>query len=96
MERLFNLIVVAQANFAPLPKVTPDGDNVKNVLNAAFIVAGLLSVAFVAFGGLKYTLSNGDSNGISSAKNTIMYALIGLAVTLSAAIIVNFVIGRVG
>ncbi len=84
-----------QVDLSPLPKVTPSGDNVQNVLNAAFVVAALLAIAFVAFGGFQYTISSGDSNGIARAKNTIIYALIGLAVTLSAAVIVNFVIGRV-
>lgn len=82
-------------DLSPLPKVTPSGDNVQNVLNAVFVVAGLLAIAFVAFGGFQYTISNGDSNGIARAKNTILYALIGLVVTLMAAIIVNFVIGKV-
>lgn len=86
---------IAQANLDPLPKITPDQDNVKNVLNAAFIIAGLLAVAFVAFGGLKYVLSNGDSNAVAQAKNTILYALIGLAVTILASVLVNFVLNWV-
>ena len=96
MYTILTYIIFAQADLSPLPKVAPDGSNLKNVLNGAFIVAGFLSVAFVAFGGLKYTLSNGDSNGISTAKNTILYALIGLAITVTAATIVNFVISVAG
>ncbi len=84
-----------KVDLSPLPKVTPSGDNVQNVLNAAFIVAALLAIAFVAYGGFQYTISNGDSNGIMRAKNIILYALIGLAVTVSASVIVNFVIGKV-
>jgi len=51
-------------------------------------------VVMVMIGGFKYMLSNGDSNGIQTAKNTILYALIGLVVAVSGQVIVSFVISR--
>jgi hypothetical protein len=45
-------------------------------------------------GGLKYITSQGDPNATATAKNTILYAAIGLVVVALAQVIVRFVIGR--
>ncbi len=73
-----------------LPNVSVGG-GLSNILNIVFTMAGLLSVIFIIVGGLKYTLSGGDSAGLKSAKETITYAIVGLIVTLLAFGIVNFV-----
>lgn len=64
------------------------------VVNILSFVVGVASVIMVILGGLKYITSNGDSNSISSAKNTILYALIGAAVFLFSQAIIIFVIRR--
>ncbi len=67
--------------------------------NGIAVLIGLIasvSVVMVVVGGLRYVLSGGDSAGIKSAKDTILYALIGLGVALVAFLIVGFVIGRIG
>lgn len=66
-------------------------DGVPAVLNIVFTLAGLLSVVFIIVGGVKYTLSGGDSAGLKSAKETITYAIVGLVVTLLAFGVVRFV-----
>lgn len=76
-----------------LPK-TALTSNFVSIVNTVGGIAILLSVAFVAFGGFKYATSAGDANGLQKAKNTILYALIGLAVSLSAYAIMNLVVGR--
>jgi hypothetical protein len=48
----------------------------------------------IIIGGLKYITSSGDSNNITSAKNTILYAIIGLVVVALAQFIVKFVLGK--
>lgn len=77
-----------------LPTTTVGG-GLGAVLNLVFIAAGLLSVIFIIIGGVKYTVSGGDASGIKSAKETIIYAIVGLIVTLLAFGIVNFVV-RIG
>lgn len=57
-------------------------------------VIGVASVIIIMLGGLKYITANGDSNGINSAKNTIMYAVIGLVIFVLSQAIVRFVAGR--
>ncbi len=69
---------------------------VTNVFQVVFGLIGILSVLFVAFGGFKYVLSAGNPEGIRQAKDTIVYALIGLAVGLSASLIIAFTLGRLG
>lgn len=58
-----------------------------------FILAGV-AVIMIVIGGFKYVTSGGDSTGTKSAKDTILYAVIGLVVAIMSFAIVNFVIGR--
>lgn len=75
---------------------TPGGINVqgalKSVVNTLIFVVGAISVIMIIIGGLRYTLSGGDSAGIKSAKDTILYAIVGIVVAVIAFAIVNFVI----
>jgi multisubunit Na+/H+ antiporter MnhB subunit len=48
----------------------------------------------IIIGGIRYTTSNGESSQIKSAKDTIMYAVIGLVVAILAYSIVNFVVDQ--
>lgn len=72
---------------------TSIGDIVKTVVNILLYIIGAAAVIMIVIGGIRYVVSQGDSNAISSAKNTILYAVIGLAVALMAYAIVNWVIG---
>lgn len=65
-----------------------------NVVNIFSAVVGVIAVVMIIVGGLKYITSGGDSNNISGAKNTIVYALIGIIVVALAQIIVHFVLSR--
>ncbi len=57
-------------------------------------LVGIVSVIMIIIGGLRYVVSGGDSTGTASAKNTILYALIGLIVALFAQVIVSFVLSK--
>lgn len=57
-------------------------------------IVGLIAVIMLIVGGLKYITSGGDSNKVSSAKNTIIYALIGLVIVALAQVIVHFVLQK--
>jgi hypothetical protein len=76
------------------PITGKEGIIIKIVQILSFVI-GAAAVIMVIIGGLKYITSNGDSNSVSSAKNTILYALIGIAVFLLSQAIVLFVIKRV-
>jgi len=69
-------------------------DFVEIVVNILFFVLGAIAVVMIIIGGIKFTVSNGDSSAITSAKNTILYAIVGLVVALLAYAIVRFVINQ--
>lgn len=66
---------------------------IRNVLNAVYVAVGIAAVGVIIFGGFRYTLSQGDPGKVKKAKDTIMYAIIGLIVVLSAFAITNFILG---
>lgn len=68
---------------------------IKRVISLLSIVVGAVSVIMIIIGGLRYVLSNGDSNSTKGAKDTILYALVGLVVVLFAQVIVRFVLTNV-
>ena len=57
---------------------------------------GGLSVVFIIAGGIKYVTSGGDEKKVGSAKNTILYAVIGLVIAFLGAIIVRVVMNAIG
>lgn len=79
---------------------TQDPDEAVNniiatVINIFSLVVGVVSVIMIIVGGLKYITSGGDSGNVSGAKNTILYAIVGLVIVALAQVIVRFVLGRV-
>lgn len=67
---------------------------VQTVISILLFAIGVISVIMIIVGGIRYTVSNGDSSKITQAKNTVLYAVIGLVVALLAYAIVNFVVDR--
>ncbi len=65
------------------------------IINIFSIVVGAISVIMIIIGGFRYIISAGDSNGVSGAKNTILYAVVGLVIVLFAQVIVRFVLTNV-
>lgn len=68
---------------------------VQNVVNVLSVLVGIVATIMIMVGGFKYITSQGDSGNISGAKNTILYAIVGLVVVAFAQIIVRFVISKV-
>lgn len=75
-----------------LPKPPANQNSVKIALQIVFAVLGAVAVFFTVFGGFKLVLSNGDPSEAAKARQTIMYAVIGLVVAVLAEAIVGFVI----
>ncbi|MBQ6486431.1 hypothetical protein IJI76_01725 [Candidatus Saccharibacteria bacterium] len=73
------------------------GDNgvFGRITNVILLIVGIISVVMLIYGGLRYILSGGDSKKVTDAKNTILYAIIGLIISLLAYAIVNFVLTSV-
>lgn len=64
------------------------------IANTLIFIIGAIAVIMVIIGALRYVLSNGDATGVKNAKDTILYSLIGVVVSLLAFALVSFVIGR--
>ncbi|MDO4712981.1 MAG: pilin [Candidatus Saccharibacteria bacterium] len=67
-------------------------DIVTQIINIMLYIIAILSVIMLIWGGIQYTTSGGDSNKVTSAKNTILYSIIGLVVAIFAWAIVNWVV----
>lgn len=64
-------------------------------LNLMSVLIGIVAVVMIMVGGFKYITAGGDSGNVTSAKHTIVYALIGLIVVAMAQFIVQFVLDKV-
>ncbi len=69
-------------------------DLIKTIINIVSIIVGVVAVIMIIVGGLKYITSGGESSNVSSAKNTIIYAIIGLVIVALAQFVVRFVLEK--
>lgn len=83
---------ITDLNVNGLPHTQATHGEVQLVLNIIIGIIGALSLLFITIGGFRYILSQGDPQGVSKAKGTVLYALIGLVVAIIAEAIVAFVI----
>lgn len=67
---------------------------VRDLISLLLYAIGIISVIMIIIGGIRYATSNGDSSQITGAKNTILYAVVGLIVAMLAYAIVNFVVSQ--
>lgn len=68
---------------------------VQIVLNDLFVIIGALAILMVIISGFRLVFARGNPERITSARNNIMYSLIGLAIAALASTIVNVVVGKV-
>jgi cytochrome bd-type quinol oxidase subunit 2 len=68
---------------------------VAGIVNILSVVVGVAAVIMIIIAGLRFITANGDSNHIASARSTIIYALVGLAVVALAQTIVKFVLDKI-
>ena len=74
------------------------GNRINNILrftiNIFSAVVGFVAVLMVIVNGLRFVTANGDSSAIASARNGILYALIGLVIVALSQVFVNFVLHK--
>ncbi len=85
---------MARADGMPADLIGPNGVFTQ-ITNTVLYIVGIISVVMLIYGGLRYVISGGDSKKVTDAKNTILYAIIGLIISILAFAIVNFVINAV-
>ena len=62
------------------------------IVNTALFLLGSIAVLMLIYGGIRYTISGGNEKSVTAAKNTILYAVVGIIIAVLAYAIVNFVI----
>jgi len=67
---------------------------VNQIVNIFSVIVGIISVIMIVVGGFKYITSGGDTGKVTSAKNTILYAVVGLVVVALAQVLVKFVFAK--
>lgn len=67
----------------------------KKIANVLIFLTGAVAMIMVIIGGLRYVLSQGNPGAVEGAKNTILYAVIGLIIAIMSYAIVNFVLDQV-
>lgn len=69
-------------------------DTITSVINILSVIVGIVAVIMIIFGGFRYVTSAGDTTKVAGAKNTILYAVIGLVIVALAQVIAKFVLGK--
>jgi len=67
---------------------------INEVITVFSWLVGGISVIMIIYGGFRYVTSGGNDSSVSGAKNTIIYALIGLVIVALAQVIVHFVLAK--
>lgn len=80
-----------QQNNAPNCKDNSLTNLFATIANILLFLVGAVAVIMLIVGGFRYVTSNGDQNSVTAAKNTILYAIIGIVVAFLAYAAVNFV-----
>lgn len=70
-------------------------DIASTIVNFLSVIVGIIAVIMIIVGGFRYITSGGDSGNVSSAKNTLIYAIVGLIIVALAQFIVNFVLSNI-
>jgi len=65
---------------------------IRAIINTIILIVGMLAVVMIIIGGINYALSQGDPGKVKKAKDTILYGIVGLVVSLLAFAIVQFVL----
>lgn len=79
------------------PKTNPifgEGAIMRQVINVTILFVAIASVIMVIVGGMRLTMSGGDPQTVAASRKTIIYALVGLAVAVSAQVLVALVLNR--
>lgn len=70
-------------------------NTIANIINIFSLIVGTVSVIMIIYGGFRYVTAGGDSGNIGNAKNTILYAIVGLVIVAISQAIVQFALGEV-
>ena len=73
-------------------KTSGDGSLIRKIIDILLYAIGVISVIMLIFGGLRYVVSGGQKESVTAAKNTILYAIVGLLIAIFAYAFINFIL----
>lgn len=88
-------VACSKGEGVPGQELFGSGSIFTTVVNILLFIIGAICVVMLIWGGIRYTTSAGNSANVTAAKNTIMYAIIGLIIAFLAFAIVNWVLGAI-
>ena len=71
-------------------------DTIGVIFRSVFIIMGIIAVIFLIIGGVLYATSQGDAPKLTKAKNTVIYSLVGLIISVLAFAITTFILNSMG
>ncbi len=100
---IFSIMAFAAVTFIssklPTPSSMGPQPSVKlviaNLINGLLAIAGTIAVLFLIIGGFQYITSTGNPDAIERAKNTILYAIIGLLACILSYAVINFIVTQI-
>lgn len=78
-----------------VPKNDLSGSTLQNVINIVLAIAASVALLLITIAGFKYVMSQGNPDEVAQAKNQIIYALVGLVITMAAFGITTFIYARI-
>ena len=88
-----NQYAISPDGIAPTGTTTI-GEGITKIIKLLMTLIGMLSIVFIIVGGIQMTLSTGNAAHVKSARETVIYAVVGLVVAISAYALVSFITGR--
>ena len=82
----------AKGTGVPTNFASGDGSLIQKIINIMLYAIGVLSVIMLIFGGLRYVISGGQKEAVTAAKNTILYAVVGLLIAVFAYAFIHFIL----
>lgn len=93
MSVIYTARVLAEAlDVRSLPSTDATPGAVSTLVSVVFGITASIAVLIIVIGGFRYIVAHGDPNSVAQARKSILYAIIGLFVTLAAYSIVQFVV----
>lgn len=83
-------------NANSLPQPCADQNTLNNIMNIVFVIVGAVAVLMVVIAGFRYIRAGSNETVAAESRRQLVHAVVGLIVVASAAVIVNFVLDRVG
>jgi len=90
------VLFATELNLGPVQGVNADTPHLQTIVNVILSIMGAVAVLIIVVAGFRFMTSQGNPSEVTTARNAILYALVGLVVIIAAFAIVNFVVLGVG